>query len=506
MKSRIFSAPFRLGRMKPSAAALVRLGVFSIFICLLAAAVNFGWAAKSATGKRAVPAEAASINPIKEGAAPSVIPHIGLPLTTPLALQAAPEPSVETYNCATQAAQDIFNLGDKVCVRATGVPAATFPEFQWRVSWVNPAGLIDESDLGQVSTTTEYDYTLPLDEASKRFDSSPGANDGILVNNRGTWRVNLTRANGTIRATAYFTVRSVANPVSDLFVHKFTRSATASVAPGDPIAFVLVVGNDGPDMAQNVHVEDFLPAGASLASFSQDTGSACLPADSQDCTIASLGSGQKAEFTAVYTAGAATGPAVTTASVSTPTSAEPDLNNDNNTATATFEVIAGGGAGDFCVLDCPGNITVVANTTQGGNPGAIVSFSSAEGVGECGEISSTPASGTFFPVGTTSVGVSSTTGGGSCSFTVTVAPAGSGPTITCPADQSVTAPANSSEATVNPGMPTTNPTTGVSVTAQRSDNQLLTAPYPIGTTHITWTVTDASGLSSSCTQRITVNS
>src|SRR6185436_19577915 len=69
-----------------------------------------------------------------------------------------------------------------------------------------------------------------------------------------------------------------------------------------------------------------------------------------------------------------------------------------------------------------------------------------------------------------------------------------------------TAPVGSTEAIVSPGTPTTNPVSGVSVSDQRSDGELLSAPYPVGVTFITRTVTDSVGLASSCTRRITVNS
>jgi hypothetical protein len=160
-------------------------------------------------------------------------------------------------------------------------------------------------------------------------------------------------------------------------------------------------------------------------------------------------------------------------------------------------------------------MSVVASTTDGnGNPGAIVNFSAGSIAGSCGAISANPASGTFFPVGTTVVNVSSETGGGSCTFTVTVVQ-GNPPTISCPVNKTVTAAANATTANVSVGAPTTNPSTGVTVVGVRSDDPVcndpgctpvaLTDPYPLGVTTITWTVTDASGLSSSCTQKITVN-
>jgi hypothetical protein len=45
----------------------------------------------------------------------------------------------------------------------------------------------------------------------------------------------------------------------------------------------------------------------------------------------------------------------------------------------------------------------------------------------------------------------------------------------------------------------------VSISGVRSDGEELTATFPLGTTLITWTVTDSVGLTASCTQRIIVN-
>jgi uncharacterized repeat protein (TIGR01451 family) len=511
MRGRKSPVTVRLRSIVPTANVPARLGVFSLFICLLAAAVNFGSAAKSGSGRRAIPASTdVSTNPVKESTAPveestapSALPSVGLPLTALLALQAAPEPGVETYNCTTQAPQTVFNLGDRVCARATGVPAAAFPEFQWRVSWVDPAGLINESDLGQVATTTEYDYTLPTATASTRFDSSPGANDGILVNNRGTWRVNLTRANGAVRATAYFTVRSAANPVADMFVQKFLSKTTGSVAIGSPVEFAVVVGNNGPDAAANVQLADSLPSGASLASITQLSGPACLPADSQTCTIASLGGGDRAEFSVIYIAGGSPGTVETSATVSRATTVTEESDTTNDTSTAKFDVTSGGEA--TCALVCPNDIITFANTFQGTTHGANVNFGGAEPFGSCGAVTASPSSGSFFPVGTTVVSVTSATGGGACSFNVTVTE-DPPPDISCPAP--VSAIAEGCEATVSAadlGTPTTTGGTGtVMVTSSRSDGQPLAAPFNVGVTTITYTATDGIDRIDSCTQTVTV--
>ncbi len=68
-----------------------------------------------------------------------------------------------------------------------------------------------------------------------------------------------------------------------------------------------------------------------------------------------------------------------------------------------------------CTLACPQPITV--NNTPG-QCGAIVTFSPTI-TGSCGTVTSTPASGSFFRVGTTTVNVSSSTGQ-TCQFTITV--------------------------------------------------------------------------------------
>ena len=61
-------------------------------------------------------------------------------------------------------------------------------------------------------------------------------------------------------------------------------------------------------------------------------------------------------------------------------------------------------------------------------------------------------------------------------------------------------------AAVNPGVPTVNDdASGVTTVGARSDGLLLDAVYPKGTTTITWTATDAGGLTASAPQTVTVD-
>jgi hypothetical protein len=113
-----------------------------------------------------------------------------------------------------------------------------------------------------------------------------------------------------------------------------------------------------------------------------------------------------------------------------------------------------------------------------------------------------------YPKGTTTITWSasdSANNTGSNTQTVTVND-NEQPTITCPANITSNTDAGACSATVNPGTPTANDNCGnPTVTGTRSDNQPLNAPYPKGTTTITWTATDGSGNSASCPQTVTVS-
>jgi uncharacterized repeat protein (TIGR01451 family) len=80
------------------------------------------------------------------------------------------------------------------------------------------------------------------------------------------------------------------------------------------------------------------------------------------------------------------------------------------------------------------------------------------------------------------------------------------PVITAPPDKTVSNDTGSCSATLNPGTATATDNCGTpAIGGVRSDAQPLSAPYPVGTTTITWTATDAGGGSDSATQTITVN-
>jgi hypothetical protein len=117
-------------------------------------------------------------------------------------------------------------------------------------------------------------------------------------------------------------------------------------------------------------------------------------------------------------------------------------------------------------------------------------------------------SGSVFPVGTTTVTYQATDAAGltsTCSFDVTVTD-NQKPVITTNGNKSVVADAGRCDAVVNVSATATDNCTVGAPTGVRSDNLSLNAPYPVGTTTITWNVTDVNGVAAlPVTQTVTVS-
>ncbi|HKA18702.1 MAG TPA: HYR domain-containing protein [Blastocatellia bacterium] len=161
--------------------------------------------------------------------------------------------------------------------------------------------------------------------------------------------------------------------------------------------------------------------------------------------------------------------------------------------------ITNSNCGAPCVLTCPANITKSNDPNQ---CGAVTTYAAPTSTGTCGTITCTPPSGSFFPVGTTTV-TCADSGGATCSFTVTVNDT-QPPTITCPANQTAVtdqACGASSCQVVNFPPPTaTDNCPGVTVVC----NPPAGSCFPTGTTSVTCTATDGSGNTASCSFSITV--
>jgi hypothetical protein len=84
--------------------------------------------------------------------------------------------------------------------------------------------------------------------------------------------------------------------------------------------------------------------------------------------------------------------------------------------TILFVCIAMVSSAQNCTITCPENIVAKADSGKGGT---YVTFPTATASGNCGQLTYTPASGSFFQLGSTSVIVTSASGQ-RCSFTVTI--------------------------------------------------------------------------------------
>lgn len=421
--------------------------------------------------------------------------------------QAAVPETIATYAADCTTPKTSFVLGETVCAVTTGAPIES-PAVR-AIAWVNPESyVIQKTDL---DTGPSDSFGLPATTTSLAF--------GVTVTNVGTWNVVLTlQGRGVGRAAASFTVSDPSNASVDLNVYNFVTNPESIVEAGSDVTVKTFVTNFGPDSATDVEFTEGVPANSTFVSATQDSGPTfnCVhPAPggtgTSMCTLASMAKDAVAEFTFVYQVSASAPKGTLIASLAQVSSATTEVHTSANQWTARA-LVTGNPNAPACGLGCPANMTITANTMQGGNPGAIVDFASdIESSGDCGTISSAPASGTFFPVGTTLVSVSSQNGGGSCSFNITVIETAA-PTISCAADQTETASGSELEVEVTVNTPTATGT-NVVITGVRGDNRPLTDPYPVGTTTITWTATecndpplceDPSARTATCTQQIIV--
>jgi subtilisin-like proprotein convertase family protein len=156
----------------------------------------------------------------------------------------------------------------------------------------------------------------------------------------------------------------------------------------------------------------------------------------------------------------------------------------------------GAGGCGACTITCPTDIT---QSNDPGACGATVSYAAPTTAGSCGTVTCSPASGSFFPVGTTTV-TCTTTAGPSCSFNVTVNDT-EPPTITCPPNQTACAVPGSAGGVVTYPAPTaTDNCPGVTTVCVPPSG----SSFPVGTSTVTCTATDAAGNSASCSFTVTV--
>ncbi|HEX6177095.1 MAG TPA: HYR domain-containing protein, partial [Thermoanaerobaculia bacterium] len=392
-------------------------------------------------------------------------------------------------DCATP--KTAFVLGETVCVAADSLNGL-------RLAWVDPDGfVVQRTDI--TADPQSDSFTLP--------STAQSSIAGLFVsNNLGSWRITAITTGSSVKTAASFSVRDPANARVDLSVVHSVAGTEQPVAGGS-VQYDIALVNLGPDDAVNTRLVDNGFSNVTFGSLTQTSGPA-FTCTGADCTIASFPAGAKATFVANFTAGATGGVIENVASV---TSDTVEIRPEDNSTAAPQLRVSTVGTPTACRLDCAGNVVVSANTTSGGVAGAIVTLSAPEAFGTCGPVTLSPASGSFFAAGTTTVSATAS-GGGICSFTVTVIETPP-PAIICPSDITVTALSGENEAFVpapngvgsDPGTATATGS-NVSVIGERSDNRPLSDRYPIGVTTIIWRATDDGGRTVTCAQRIFVTS
>ena len=170
-----------------------------------------------------------------------------------------------------------------------------------------------------------------------------------------------------------------------------------------------------------------------------------------------------------------------------------------NTATCNQNVVVTDG--EAPTLTCPGNVTV--NNTPGTCGATGVVLGTPTFTDNCPGATASNDAPASFPVGSTTVTWTVTDAGGNssspCTQVVTVTD-DEDPTITCPGDVTLSADAGvCSASNVNLGTPNTSDNCGVAGTTNDAP-----ASYNVGSTTVTWTVTDVNGNTATCTQIVTV--
>ncbi len=175
-----------------------------------------------------------------------------------------------------------------------------------------------------------------------------------------------------------------------------------------------------------------------------------------------------------------------------------------NTAACSFDVVLA-----FTDITAP-QVTCPAtqNRTSNDVNGVLVTFAAATATDDSGDLPTmtySQASGTLFPVGTTSVTVTATDGTGNegaCTFDVVVTFVDiTAPTVSCPADQTAVSNAAAGVAVTFPAATATDDSGAAPViTYSHASGDV----FPVGTTTVTATATDAAGNADTCTFAVEV--
>ncbi|MDX6612477.1 MAG: hypothetical protein QOD75_1663, partial [Blastocatellia bacterium] len=321
----------------------------------------------------------------------------------------------------------------------------------------------------------------------------PGSSANISVGVSGgtaPYTVSLNNGGGTMNGAGPFTF--TVSPAGTT-----TYTATGSDANGCPIAMsgtATVTVSDTTAPTVTCPADSSASADASCMAAVPNYAAAASASD--NCTAS--GSITKTQSPAAGTM-VGLGPHTVTVTAT-------DASGNSSTCTTTFTV----NDTTAPVVTCPANSSASADAScQAAVPNYAAAATASDNCSASGSITKTqsPAAGTLVGLGPHTVTVTATDGAGNsstCTTTFTVNDT-TDPVITCPANIITTTDPDMCSATVNPGTATATDNCGATVTGVRSDSQPLNAPYPKGTTTITWTARDSSGNTDTCDQTVTVN-
>lgn len=337
----------------------------------------------------------------------------------------SPVPPFSSVTVATFAAdcttpQTLFHPGDTVCAQVTGATPG------WQLIWSDPDSF---NSVVQTDTITSDPQNISLTLLSTAL--------------RGDWRATVYDPfGGNVYAVTTFTVSDPQNPLVDVQVSKSQSSSSTSA--GAQVVFSVQVMNGGPDDAKSVQLTDAVPANTTFVSLGQLSGpvfSCTNPAAGATgttvCTIPTLHKGDVSTFLATYQVNGGVSAGTTIDNTASISNSVPDSNSANDSSTASVPVMS-----SPCVLSCPSDITQNVDDPNNPQNGAVVNYSNPGHTGDCGQdsvdpetgntipaISCSPASGSSFFPGTTTVICSSQTGA-ECTFQVNIVNPGNGLTIT----------------------------------------------------------------------------
>jgi len=429
----------------------------------------------------------------------------------------APAITIEENTCST--AQTNFDLSSATQINNVCITVSGSQYIGQRLVVADPQNLIRQSTT---ITTSPQTISFPVPD----MPTTSLAGGFVDENNLGTWGAVIVTGRGGRLAGANFVVRNPIQATANVEIYT-SRTGGDLVTAGSTVTYEITIVNFGPDAAVNAKFTNPTP---SFTTFQAVDGPIDPPSITCTdpgagnvgdvvCTITSLPAGVRTTFTVQYLVGSVGAGS----SIGNTVSVTTDTNNISGETSATSTgSVSGTGTPTGCTLTCPANITVTSDTT-GPNPadpsetvsGAVVTFATESG-GTCGSVTSSPASGSFFPVGTTTVTSTSSEGGGDCSFTVTVTQSGGAVSISCPGDKVANADSNC-VANVTLGTPTT-AGDNVTVVGTRSDGlpmyncdvngqncvrKAQDLPFTAGITTVIWVASNSSG-SESCTQKVTV--